>query len=106
MIQWAHSATPLPIDETAALFAAAVTIYYWWQNTKGIEESTDKALSVMQVTTVMVVLLLAWGLITAFHLHAKLPPLPIPSNLHFSQGCAGVSARNAPVARCWVSSAS
>src|ERR1700734_3821315 len=42
-----------PINETSALFAAAVTIYYWWQNTKGIEESTDKALSVMQITTVM-----------------------------------------------------
>src|SRR6204780_3079129 len=73
-----------PINETAALFAAAVTIYYWWQNTKGIEESTDKALSVMQVTTVMVVLLLAWGWVTAFHTQAKLPPLPIPVNLHFS----------------------
>ncbi len=48
------------------MIAAVVTIYYWWQNIKGIEESTDKALSVMQVTTVMVVLLLGWGFITAF----------------------------------------
>ena len=39
-----------------------MTIYYWWQNTKGIEESTDKALNVMQVTTVMVVLLLGVGI--------------------------------------------
>src|ERR1700733_9496198 len=89
MVAWAHSARPLPLNETAALFAAAVTIYYWWQNTKGIEESTDKALSVMQVTTVMVVLLLAWGFITAFHTHAKLPPLPIPVNLHFSPDALG-----------------
>src|SRR6204780_2023372 len=78
-----------PINETAALFAAVVTIYYWWQNTKGIEESTDKALSVMQVTTVMVVLLLAWGWVTAFHTQAKLPPLPIPVNLHFSPDALG-----------------
>ena len=89
MIHWGHGAGPLPINETAALFAAAVTIYYWWQNTKGIEESTDKALSVMQVTTVMVVLLLGWGWVTAFHLHAKLPPFPIPANLHFSGDAMG-----------------
>ena len=81
--------TGLPMNETAALFAAAVTIYYWWQNTKGIEESTDKALNVMQVTTVMVVLLLAWGFVTAFHNHAKLPPLPVPANLHFSPDALG-----------------
>ena len=79
----------LPMNETAALLAAAVTVYYWWQNTKGIEWSTDKALNVMQVTTVMVVLLLAWGCVTALHTHAKLPPLPIPANLHFSSDALG-----------------
>ena len=88
MMQGQHAAH-LPIDGTSAAFAVLVTIYYWWQNTKGIEESTDKALSVMQITTVMVVLLLAWGFITAFHRHASLPPLPIPSNLHFSPDALG-----------------
>ncbi|MFP5229490.1 MAG: APC family permease, partial [Acidobacteriota bacterium] len=89
LIHWGLGATPLPIDETSAVFAAVVTIYYWWQNTKGIEESTDKALNVMQVTTVMVVLLLGWGCVTAFHNHASLPPLPIPANLHFSRDALG-----------------
>jgi amino acid transporter len=79
----------LPIDQTAAVIALVVTVYYWWQNIKGIEESTDKALGVMQVTTVMVVLLLGWGFITVFHTHASLPPLPIPSNLHFSSDALG-----------------
>src|ERR1700683_3740157 len=81
--------TGLPMNETAALLAAVVTIYYWWQNTKGIEESTDKALSVMQVTTVMVVLLLGWGFVTAFHNHSRLPPPPVPANLHFSPDALG-----------------
>ena len=49
------------MNYTSAVFAAAVTIYYWWQNIKGIEESSDKALRVMQITTVMVVILLLWG---------------------------------------------
>jgi amino acid transporter len=87
MMAWARGG--FPIDETAALIAAVVTIYYWWQNIKGIEESSDKALSVMQVTTVMVVLLLGWGFVTAFHIRAKLPPLPVPSNLHFSTDALG-----------------
>jgi amino acid transporter len=84
-----HTAMQLPMNETAAVLAAGVTVYYWWQNLKGIEESSDKALSVMQVTTVMVVLLLGWGCFTALHTHAKLPPLPIPSNLHFSSDALG-----------------
>ena len=49
------------MNYTSAVFAAAVTIYYWWQNIKGIEESSDKALRVMQITTVMVVILFVWG---------------------------------------------
>src|SRR6201987_4259484 len=84
-----HAARHLPVNETSALFCAAVTIYYWWQNIKGIEESSDKALEVMKVTTIMVVLLLSWGIWSAFHLGAKFPPLPTPSNLHFSKDALG-----------------
>ena len=50
------------MNYTSAVFAAAVTIYYWWQNIKGIEESSGKALRVMQITTVMVVILFIWGI--------------------------------------------
>jgi hypothetical protein len=55
------------MNHTSAVFAAAVTIYYWWQNIKGIEESSGKALRVMQITTVMVVILLLWGTYSVFH---------------------------------------
>jgi amino acid transporter len=68
----------------AAAFAALVTAYYWWQNIMGIEESSDKALRVMQITTVMVVVLLGWSAFTLFKVGAHLPPLPSPGNLHFS----------------------
>lgn len=87
-----HAARHLPLNETSAIFCAAVTIYYWWQNVKGIEESSDKALEVMKITTIMVVLLLSWGIWSAFRLHAKFPPLPIPSNLHFSKDALGFLA--------------
>ena len=55
------------MNGTSAVFATVVTVYYWWQNLKGIEESSDKALDVMKVTTVMVVILLGWGFYSAFH---------------------------------------
>src|SRR5277367_5053633 len=89
MINSNHLAWQFPVNGTSAVFCAVVTIYYWWQNTKGIEESSDKALEVMKITTIMVVLLLGWGIWSAFHVGAKLPPLPTPSNLHFSKDALG-----------------
>jgi len=44
----------------AVLFALAVTIYFWWENVKGIEESSDKAMKIMQVTTLMAVIAIVW----------------------------------------------
>ncbi len=79
----------LPVDGTSAVIAALITIYFWWQNTKGIEESSDKALKVMKITTVMVVILLAWGFFSVFRLGAHLPPAPVPENLHFSKDAFG-----------------
>src|SRR6266699_926144 len=44
----------------AAGFGILVTIYFWWSNTKGIHESSGKALRIMQITTIMVVALVIW----------------------------------------------
>lgn len=77
------------MNHTSAVFAAVVTIYYWWENIKGIEESSDKALRVMQITTVMVVILFIWGAYSIFIRGVHLPPAPIPSNLHFSDDAQG-----------------
>ena len=92
MLNGRHAAPQLPMNFTAAAFAVAVTVYYWWQNLKGIEESSDKALEVMKITTVMVVILLSWGIFSAFHVNAKLPPFPSPSTLHFSKDALGFLA--------------
>src|ERR1035437_3085616 len=50
----------LGVNTAAMWFAVAVTIYFWRQNIKGIPESSEKALRIMQFTTVMVVMLIAW----------------------------------------------
>jgi amino acid transporter len=89
MLSGHHVAPQLPVNFTSAVFAAIVTVYYWWQNLKGIEESSDKALEVMKITTVMVVILLIWGIYSAFHVGAHLPPWPTPSTLHFSKDALG-----------------
>jgi amino acid transporter len=77
------------VDHTSAVFAAAVTIYYWWQNIKGIEESSDKALRVMQITTIMVVVLFAWGGYSLLVKGLHMPPLPSSSTLKFSDDALG-----------------
>jgi len=77
------------MNHTSAVFAAIVTIYYYWQNIKGIEESSGKAMQVMQITTVMVVILLVWGTFTLMVRGGHLPPSPIPSHLRFSAEAQG-----------------
>src|SRR5580693_8653784 len=60
LLRHAHSSFVLPMNWTAALFAALVTIYFWWENIKGIPESSEKALRIMYVTTIMVVIMIVW----------------------------------------------
>jgi amino acid transporter len=73
----------------AALFAAAVTIYFWRKNTIGIHESSEKALRIMQITTVMVVILIVWCLATIAKQGAYPLTAPVLSNLRFSEDALG-----------------
>ena len=84
-----HVAPQLNVNAVSVLLAAVMTIYYWWANIKGIEESSDKALRVMQVTTVMVVVVLAWSGISLLFRPFQIPPLPTPSNLRFTPDSLG-----------------
>src|SRR5271167_1312021 len=53
LLAYAHVPLHLNTNATAAFFAVLVTIFFWWENIKGVHESSDKALKIMQVTTVM-----------------------------------------------------
>ena len=84
-----HGTPQLNVNAASVVICLAVTLYYWWENIKGIEESSDKALRVMQITSVMVVLLLGWAVITLLKRGGELPPWPTPSNLHFNDTSLG-----------------
>jgi len=84
-----HYNLVLPINSTSAVFAIAVTIYFWWENIKGIPESSGKALKIMYVTTVMVVIMIAWCILTVWVRGAHLPPLPTKATLTFAPEALG-----------------
>jgi amino acid transporter len=61
----------------AAGLAVIVVIYFWWKNTQGIHESSEKAVQIMVITTVMVVILIVWCTITILRTPTLvLPPSP------------------------------
>ena len=71
-------------------FGLLVTGYFWRSNIRGVHESSGHALRIMQITTVMVVMMLIWCVITLLMKdHVSLPPAPIPSNLKWGHGAQG-----------------
>src|SRR5213082_569101 len=88
LLQHSHMRT-LPMNAGAAVFAILVTLYFWWENIKGIPESSEKALRIMYVTTVMVVLMVGWCCYTLWVRGAHLPPWPHLSNLVYSSDALG-----------------
>jgi amino acid transporter len=66
-------------DHFAAGLAVIVVIYFWWKNTQGIHESSERALQIMIVTTVMVVILILWCTATILRTPVQLPPSPFSS---------------------------
>ena len=73
----------------AAFIAALATLYFWRRNIKGIHESSDDALRIMYVTTVMVVIMILWSCLTLIERGGQLPPLPLPGNLSFDPAALG-----------------
>jgi amino acid transporter len=93
---WTPSAAT--VNYIAAGIAALITIYFWWRNTRGMRESSDDALRIMYVTTVMVVLLIVWSVFTILIRPnmQRLPPSPAPHNLVFNTDAAGWMPRLTP----------
>jgi hypothetical protein len=70
----------------SAIFAIAVTVYFWRKNVIGMHESSQKALRIMQITTVMVVMLIVWCIVTMAVRGFAPVPLPSLATIHFGEG--------------------
>jgi len=89
LLKYAHVQLVLPTNAGAAVFAIIVTLYFWWENVKGIPESSEKALRIMYVTTLMVIILVAWCGYTLWVRGVHLPPLPTLHNIHYANDSLG-----------------
>src|SRR6266567_3850525 len=72
-----HPLRHFPENAFAAVFGILVTLYFWWKNTQGMHESSQKAVQIMAITTVMVVILIVWCVVTLFHVPFQVPPNPL-----------------------------
>jgi amino acid transporter len=79
----------VPAPVFAVGFAILVTLYFWHTNRVGIPFSSTRALRIMQITTVMVVILVIWCLITILTRGFQPVPAPTPANLQFSDEALG-----------------
>lgn len=84
-----HWGWQIPGQYFAAGFAILICLYFWWKNIIGIHESSEKALRIMQITTVMVVMLIVWCLVTIIVKGYQPVPLPTRANIHFSDSALG-----------------
>src|SRR4051812_10390085 len=63
----------------SVVLACGVTWYFYRQNIKGMHESSDKALKIMQATTVMGVIMIVWCLVT-LAVRVTESPKPLPAD--------------------------
>lgn len=75
--KYVHHPLVFSEDHFSAGFAILIVLYFWWKNIQGMHESSEKALQIMIVTTVMVVILIIWCTITVFSAPVHLPPSPL-----------------------------
>src|SRR5215467_14410986 len=88
-LAYIHIHVHVPPGAGAVSFAVLCTVYFWWYNVKGVHESSQKAMRIMQITTVMVVILIGWCIYTTVLRHPVLPPIPHPRNLKLGPNALG-----------------
>ena len=90
LFERAHLPYHLNVNATAATVAILITLYFWWENIKGVPESSGKALRIMELTTIMVVMLITWCVYTLWvRTGWHLPPFPNAQNMKLDRGSLG-----------------
>jgi len=80
-----HIHWQVPPRALAVVFAVLVTVYFWRENIKGVEESSDKNFKIMGFVTVVGAVLIVWSLVTVYLRGFTLPPF----ELKFTDGSLG-----------------
>jgi amino acid transporter len=80
---------PLASEHVAAVLAIVIIVYFWRRNLQGLHESSTDALRIVQITTVMVVVLLVWSVLTLLNRGGSLPPTPTVPHLNFTDDALG-----------------
>lgn len=73
----------------SVLVAIAITVYFWWENVKGIEESSNKALRIFIITAIMGALVIIWGILTLIFKKEMVNPHLPPFDLKLSDDAYG-----------------
>src|SRR6478672_832887 len=84
-----HALKHFPDNAFSATVGILVTIYFWWKNTQGIHESSQRALQIMIVTTVMVVIMIIWCTVTILHGPFQIPPNPLKYGISLNHESLG-----------------
>ncbi len=71
------SSLRVPPEFTAVVVAVLIQLYFWRKNIVGIEESSEKALRIFQVTALLAAVLFIWSIITIAARGISLPPFTI-----------------------------
>ncbi len=67
----------IPANWIAVGAAVLVELYFWRNNLVGIEESSEKALRIFQISSVLAVILFGWSIFTIFVRGASLPSFTV-----------------------------
>ncbi|MCS6988093.1 MAG: APC family permease [Chloroherpetonaceae bacterium] len=70
----------LPVNLSSQLIAICVVLYFWRVNTKGIGESSENALRIMQITALMIAIMLVWCGVTLYERGVEFPQFTIEFN--------------------------
>ena len=74
-LQLTADAHPDLVKFLSMIIAIGITLYFWRINIIGIHESSDKAMRIMQLTTIMGVIVIVWAAVTV-GMHPELRHLP------------------------------
>jgi amino acid transporter len=88
-LRWQINADVHPelVKLLSMVIAIGITLYFWRINIIGIHESSQKAMRIMQLTTIMAVIVIAWAVFTlAMHPEMRAMPTMRPVLTPESQG--------------------